>query len=450
MAGKQLKSKFNLGTDPISKLLWQQAVPASVGIFAIVIYQVIDTIFVGKFVGTNGIGAIAVVAPIAFLISSVGMALGVGGASIVSRAYGAENPEKAELTFGNLIMMVGILALSSVAFGYWFKGPILNLFGGRGDILPYASAYFDYLLPGLPFLAFAMLCNNLTRAEGQPLHSMVAMIIPGVVNIILDSIFIAYLGWEMKGAATATALAYFASASYLFWYVFLSGKSVYKLRTKNLALNWTIVKEVFAIGSATLARQGVASITVISLNNTLLVYAGELGVAAYGIVSRVMMFVFTPVFGLIQGSLPIIGFNYGAKQYPRVRKTLSLGLISGTIICFFIFGLIYTFSENLAKTFTNDPELISASNTALKLAFLASPIIAIQALGAAYFQAIGKALPALFLTLTRQGIFLIPLVIYLPKLFQTKGIWYAFPVSDILAMVVTLAFLYPQWKRLRE
>ena len=450
MAENKLKSRFNLGTDSISKLLWQQSVPASVGLFSIVIYQVVDTIFVGRCVGSNGIASIAVVAPIAFLISSVGMALGVGGASIVSRAYGADNPEKAEQTFGNLIAMVCILAFLAVSVGILFKTPILHIFGGRGEIYPYASVYFSHLLPGLPFLAFAMLCNNLVRAEGQPLPAMIAMVIPGIINILLDALFIVQLEWGMKGAASATAISYFCSAGYLFWYVLLSGRSSYRLLVKNLKLKWEIVREVFAIGSSTLARQGVASLTVISLNNTLLAYAGELGVAAYGIVSRVTMFVFTPVFGLIQGSLPIIGFNYGAKQYPRVRRTLVLGLSSGTFICLIIFSLIYTFSDTLARTFTNDPALISASNSALKLVFLASPIIAIQALGAAYFQAIGKALPALFLTLTRQGIFLIPLVLSLPNFFQTDGIWYAFPLSDLLAMVVTLLFLWPQWKRLRD
>ncbi len=444
------QKKSNLGTENIGKLLRQQSIPAAIGILSIAIYQVVDTIFVGNYVGTNAIAAITVVMPITFLISSIGMALGVGGASIISRALGADQEEHAIHTFNNLITLVFIIAFIAFSLGFFFAHPILKAFGGRGDIFPIAHEYFMMLLPSVPFLAWAMMSNNIIRAEGQATISMITMLIPGLLNIILDAIFIVGLGWGMKGAGLATALSYLASASFTAWYFFLSGRSNIAFVRKYLKPKWEIVRETFAIGVTTLARQGAVSILTIVLNNTLFNYGGELSVAVYGIISRLMMFIFFPIFGLVQGSLPIIGFNYGANQYKRVRQTLSTALIYSTILCFMIFVLIFLFSDSIIRIFTQDAALIEQGSRALKMVFLAATIIGIQALGAAYFQAIGKAVPALLLTLSRQGFFLIPLILVLPLYFDIDGVWYSFPIADVLSMVVTLIFLYPQWAKLNK
>ncbi len=443
------KAKANLGTDPIGQLLREQSIPAAVGILSIIIYQIIDTIFVGNWVGTNAIGAITVVLPITFLISSVGMALGVGGSSVISRALGSDNTPKAWLTFGNLISLTFVFSICTVTFGYIFAEPLLKLFGGKGAIFELAYDYYMILLTTLPFLAWAMMSNNIIRAEGEAKTAMVTLIIPGVVNIILDALFIVGLGWGIKGAALATAISYFCCGAFTFWY-FTSGRSSIRILAKNFKLNFAIVRETIAIGTTTFVRQGTSSLLSIVVNNTLFAYSGELGIAMYGIISRMMLFVFFPVFGLVQGSLPIIGFNYGAKQLSRVKETLSMAIKYGTAICLFIFLFIFLCSDQIIRVFTNDPQLLNMGGPALRMVFLAAPIIGIQALGAAYFQAIGKALPALLLTLSRQGFFLIPLILILPLYLKVLGVWYAFPISDTLSMLVTLAFLYPQWKKLSQ
>ena len=441
------KSKINLGSEPIGTLLMKQSVPAAIGILSIAIYQIIDTIFVGNYIGSNAIAAITVVLPITFLISSVGMGLGVGGASIIARALGADNPKKADQTFGNLISLVAIFSLITLTLGFFFAEPVIQLFGGKGAIFPLAYEYYMILLPTLPFLAWAMMSNNIIRSEGQAQVAMFTLIIPGLMNIVLDAVFIMGLGWGMKGAALATAISYMCSAAFTFWF-FVSGRSSISFYKENLKIKWSIVKETLAIGGTTLARQGIGSLLAIILNNTLFTYGQELGVAVYGIISRVMMFVFFPIFGLVQGSLPIIGFNYGALQYDRVKKTVVTAMVTCTAISMVVFLLIFTFSDRFIRIFSKDPQLISEGGRALKLVFIAAPIIGIQALGAAYFQAIGKALPALLLTLSRQGFYLIPLVLILPFYLQIDGVWYAFPIADVLSMLTTLAFLYPQWKAL--
>lgn len=444
---KSKTAKINLGTEKISKLLVQQSVPAAIGLLSIIMYQIVDTIFVGNWIGANAIGAITVVLPITFLISSVGMAFGIGGASIIARALGAQNEDKAQQTLGNLIVLTMLFSLSALFLGFLVANPVLRLFGAQGEIFPLAYEYYMMLLPGLPFLAWAMMANNVVRAEGRPKVAMIGMIIPGLVNILLDALFIVQFDWGIKGAGLATMISYMSTGIFLLWF-FGTGRSSTKINTRYFKLDWPIVREIFAIGGSTLARQGSISVLAIAINNTLFTYAGEMGVAVYGVINRMMLLVFFPVFGLIQGSLPIVGFNYGAKQFGRVRKTVSMSIGAGTVLCSIVFVLIFSFSDQIISVFSKDPQLIEIGAKAIKLVFMASPIIAIQALGASYFQAIGKAWPAFFLTLTRQGIYLIPLVVLLPIHFSTEGVWYAFPISDILAMITTIIFLVPQWKKL--
>lgn len=441
-----MSQSSELGTEKIGKLLVKMAVPASAGILVMSIYFIVDTIFVGRFVGTLGIAAITVVMPITFLISSIGMAIGVGGASIISRALGADQFGKACGTFGNMISLTILLAIVLVIGGFLFEDPILRLFGANGNILPPAREYFQIILIGVPCLAFAMMSNNVMRAEGEPKMAMLSMMIPAVVNLILDPIFIIWFEWGLPGAAWATTISYYMSATFSLWF-FLSGKSELKVYWTSLKLKFKIVKEIFSIGIVTLARQGSVSLLTIVLNHSLFQYGGELGVAIYGVINRVMMFANFPVLGITQGFLPIAGYNYGAKKWSRVRAVINQSIIAGTGISLVLFTSILTLSTPIVNLFTLDPELLQHTPPALILVFLATPLITVQLVGAAYFQAIGKAVPALFLTLTKQGFFLIPLVLTFPLYFGLKGIWYAFPVADILAAAVTYLYLRREVKR---
>ena len=442
------KQSNELGSKPIGSLLAKQAIPASVGILIMSIYMIVDTIFVGHYVGSLGISAITVVLPITFLISSFGMAVGIGGASIISRALGAEDEEKAFLTFGNQATLTILIATFIVFIGSFFQEEVLVLFGGKGDILPFAKQYFQIILYGIPFLAWAMMSNNVIRAVGAPKVAMFVMIIPAVLNIIFDAIFIVGYGWGIEGAAWATTLSYMGSASFALIF-FMSKNSELKLKIKNLRLRFKIVQEIFSIGVVTLARQGTISVLFIILNNTLYMFGGELSIAVYGIINRVMMFANFPIMGITQGYMPIVGYNYGAKNWKRVRSVIKLAIRSGTAIALVLFVAILSFSEHIVAIFTTDAELIAETGAALKLVFVATPLIAVQLMGSAYFQAIGKAVPALLLTLTKQGFFLIPLILILPRFYGINGVWYSFPIADVGAAAITYYFLRKETAHIR-
>ncbi len=429
-----------LGTKPIGQVLVKMAVPASIGILVMSIYFIVDTIFVGRFVGTLGIAAITVVMPISFLISSIGMAIGVGGASIISRALGANDREKAYHSFGNMASLNLLLSLLLVFVGSFFQDSVLQLFGGKGDILEPAKAYFGILLYGIPCLAWVMMSNNVMRAEGQARKAMMSMMVPAVANIILDPIFIIYFDWGLEGAAWATVISYFLSAGYTLWY-FFSGQSELLITWERLKLKWIIVKDISSIGFVTLARQGSISLLTVVLNHSLFQYGDEIAIAIFGIINRIGMFANFPVLGITQGFLPIAGYNYGAQHWHRVKDVINTAIKSGTGIALLIFVCILTLSTPLVSIFTTDQELLRRTPSALILVFLATPLITTQLIGSAYFQAIGKAIPALLLTMTKQGFFLIPLVLILPLQFGLNGIWYAFPISDVFAAAVTFWYL---------
>ena len=429
-----------LGKEPIGALLREQAIPASVGMLVMSIYGIIDTIFVGQYVGSIAIAAITVIMPITFLIGSIGMAIGIGGSSIISRALGESEQDKAATVFGNQVSLILFFCSIAIIAGWFYQEPILALFGGKGAILPAAKEYFSLILPGIPFLAWAMMCNTVIRAEGQPKMAMITMLVPAIVNLILDPLLIVYFEMGLAGAAWATTAGYVSSGLFTLWY-FVSGRSTLKLQRANLHLQAPIVKEIFSLGGVTLARQGIISILAIVLNNTLFSYGGALAISVYGIIQRVMMFANFPVIGITQGFLPIAGYNYGAKNWDRVRETIRLSIKTGTIIAVGLFACILLFAPQLSRLFTNETALIQQAAPALRLSFLATPVILIQLIGSAYFQAIGKAIPALFLTLTKQGFCLIPLLLILPPIWGLNGVWLSFPIADILAASICFFYL---------
>jgi putative MATE family efflux protein len=443
-----MQKSEQLGQAPIGQLLRQQAIPASVGILVMSIYGIVDTIFVGHYVGAVAIGAITVVLPITFLISSIGMAVGIGGSSIISRSLGKEDYPYAVRTFGNQVSLTVVIATSAIAAGIFFQDAILQLFGAQGATLVAAQEYFRIILLGIPFLAWAMMSNTVIRAEGQPRIAMISMMVPAVINLILDPIFIIWLDMGLTGAALATTIAYLSAAAFTSWYFFFSGRSGMRISWNCLRLEAGIVKEIFSLGSVTLARQGVIAILSIVLNNTLFAYGGALAMSAYGIIQRLMMFANFPVLGITQGFLPIAGYNYGAQNWQRVRQTIRLSLIGGTIIASITFAAVMVFTPGITRFFTFEQDLIDLAVPAIRASFLATPLILFQLIGSAYFQAIGKAVPALLLTLTKQGFCLIPLLLILPPIMGLDGIFYAFPLADVISASICFFFLWRQMRSL--
>ncbi|MFC4221575.1 MATE family efflux transporter [Flagellimonas marina] len=441
-----------LGVEPIGKLLIKQAVPASIGILVMSLNVLVDSIFVGNWIGSIAIAAINVVLPVSFFIAALGMAIGIGGSSIISRALGANNKDKALKTFGNQITLTLIVTISMVALGLYYVDSLIPAFGGKGAIFDPAKIYYTIILYGVPFLALCMMGNTVIRAEGKPKFAMIAMIIPSVGNLLMDYIFIYVFDWGMHGAAWATTVGYLLCFVYIL-YFFLSNNSELKISLPHFGLDMPILREIGSLGFVTLARQAVTSITYLLMNNILFNLGGEAMVAVYAIIGRMLMFALFPVFGVTQGFLPIAGFNYGAEKYDRVKESIYTAIKYAALVATLVFVVLMVFPGEIASLFlSNRPELSEkelATNAfvlqhapfAMRLVFAATPIIALQLIGAAYFQAVGKAIPALLLTLTRQGFFFIPLILILPHFWEETGVWISFPIADTLSTVVTGVFL---------
>jgi len=439
-------ASVELGTSPIGKLLIKQAVPASIGILVMSLNILVDTIFVGQWIGSTAIAAINVVLPVSFFIAALGMSIGIGGSSIISRALGANNAVKALKVFGNQITLTLVLTIAMVTFGLIYVNDIIPAFGGQGAIFEPAKIYYKIVLYGVPVLALSMMGNTVIRAEGKPKFAMYAMLIPSVGNLILDYVFINLLDYGMAGAAWATTGSYFLCLAFIVWF-FLSKHSELKLNFSHLGLNKSIVSEISSLGFVTLARQAVVSITYLFMNNILYDLGGETSVTAYAIVGRMLMFALFPVFGVTQGFLPIAGYNYGAEKYDRVKETIYTAIKYAASLATLVFLLLMIFPEAITRLFTSDTDVIAETPSAMRWVFAATPIIALQLIGAAYFQAVGKAIPALLLTLTRQGFFFIPLILILPHFYGEMGVWMSFPIADVLSTIVTGFFLQKEIKK---
>jgi putative MATE family efflux protein len=438
-------SSQELGYQPIGKLLIKQAVPASIGILVMSLNILVDTIFVGNWIGSTAIAAINVVLPVSFFIAALGMAIGIGGSSIISRALGGNNKVKALKTFGNQITLTTIVTVVFVIFGLFYINNLVPAFGGKGDIFEPARTYYRIVMYGVPILALCMMGNTVIRAEGKPKFAMYAMMFPSVGNLLLDVLFIKVFDFGMAGAAWATTGSYMLCFVFIIWF-FLSKNSELKINIKHFGLDLAIVKEIGSLGFVTLSRQAIVSVTYLLMNNILFDLGGETSVTAYAIAARMLMFALFPVYGITQGFLPIAGFNYGAEKYKRVRETIITAIKYGMLLAAIIFVFLMIFPDVITKLFTEDAEVLKETPSAMRWVFAATPIIAVQLIGAAYFQAIGKAIPALLLTLLRQGIFFIPLIFILPKYYGALGVWMAFPISDVLATIVTAYFLHREVK----
>ncbi|MBF4984474.1 MATE family efflux transporter [Nonlabens mediterrranea] len=449
MSTKPSSKSQILGTDSIPALLIRQALPASIGILVMSLNILIDSIFVGNWIGSIAIAAINVVLPVSFFIAALGMAIGIGGSSIISRALGANNYEKARKVFGNQISITLLITIPCVVFGLWFMDSLVFSFGGKGAIFEPAKIYYRIVLYGVPILALCMMGNNVIRAEGAPAHAMIAMLIPSVGNLLLDFILINQFNLGMAGAAWATTVSYILCFAYIAWF-FISGKSELIGNIKDLIPEFNILKEIGGLGFVTLSRQAMSSVLYLILNNVLFELGGEESVSVFGIVGRMMMFALFPVMGITQGFLPIAGYNYGAQKWSRVREVIFTSIKYACIMGIFIFMGLFFFTREIAGVFTKNETVIEQASFALKLVFIAVPIISIQLIGAAYYQAIGKVIPALLLTLLRMGFILIPLVLILPQIYGELGVWISFPIADILSTIITAWYLWIAMKKLHR
>ena len=426
-----------LGTEDIKKLLIKLSLPATIGMIVNALYNLVDTIFIGRGVGYIGIAGLSVSFPIQMFIMAFSFMVGIGASSAVSRNLGSGNLERAEKIAGNSYVMITIIVTFIVIIGYAFTDQLLRIFGATETILPYARDYIQIIFAGSIFFSFAMSSNNLIRSEGNAKVAMFAMIIGTGLNIILDPIFIFGLNLGIKGAAWATVISQFISFLYILNY-FKSGKSSLKIQPHHLKLELSIVKEIISVGFPAFFRQVNGSILAIVMNNTLGTFGGDIAITIYGIINRVMMFLLMPLFGVVQGMQPIVGFNFGAKKFDRVKETVKLSIISTTIFATFGWLLAQLFPTFIISIFTTEKEVIKLGAEAIHYIFLVIPVIGIQIISSALFQALGKAKPAFVLSVLRQMIILIPLVIILPRFgFGLTGVFIAFPISDVISTIIS-------------
>ncbi len=429
-----------LGKEKISKLLYTLSLPATIGMVVNALYNLVDTIFVGRGVGTLAIGGLAIAFPIQMIVMAFAQMIGIGAASAISRSLGAKDVERADLVAGNAFLSIFILSGITMTLGLIFVDPLLKLFGATDTLLPYARDYITIIFMGSIFFSFAVSSNNLVRAEGNARVAMFTMIVGTGLNIILDPIFIFVFDMGIKGAALATIISQFVSFLYILRYLY-SGQSSLKVKLHHLKLRVDILKEIFAVGSSAFARQVAGSVIAILVNNSLRIYGGDIAISIYGIVNRLMMFLFMPLFGVIQGMQPIAGFNYGAKQMDRVKEVVKLSIITTTVFATFGTLMAELFPEFIMGIFGIEPSLIPMGTLAIRIVVSMIPVIGIQIVGATLFQSIGKAIPSLFLSLSRQVLFFIPILLILPRYFGLVGVWMSFPLADFLSTIVTTILL---------
>lgn len=429
-----------LGEEKIGPLLVRLSLPAAVGLSMHALYNLVDTIFVGRGVGTLGIAGIAICFPVQTVFMALASMFGIGSASIVSRSLGAGDKDRAEAALGNLVTLSLVFGGAIAVLGSLFAVPALRLFGATDAVLPYALDYYRVIVAGSPLFVFALGVNAVVRGEGNARVAMGTMLVSGGLNIALDPLFIFGLGMGLRGAAVATVIAQAVTSVYLLYY-FLGGRSGLALTWRGLRPRWAIVRETCAVGGGSFARLIAGSLMTIVLNNTLAVYGGELAIAAFGMINRMIMFLFLPMIGVVQGLQPVVGYNYGARQPGRAWQAVRLAIAMTTGMSLISFVLLFAFPGPLMRVFSQDPELIALSAEASRMIVLALPLVGFQLVVAGAYQALGRALPALVLALLRQVILFIPLVLVLPRHFGLSGVWIAYPLADLLAAALTLVFL---------
>jgi putative MATE family efflux protein len=441
--------EHKLAESNIRKLLFKLSLPATIGMLVMALYNVVDTIFVGRGVGAYAIGGLSIVFPIQMFIMALGLLMGMGGASLISRSIGAGDLSKANRTYGNVLLSNIFWGIIITSVGLIYTKPILKLFGATPKLMPHAATYMRIIILNATVFIFLMSSNNILRSEGRAKTAMGSMLISAITNIILDPIFIFGFGMGIKGAALATVIAQLTTSIYILFF-FSSRKTTIDLKWKYLKPDLKIIKEIYAIGISAFFRSVGQSILIVIVNNGLGKYGGSIYIAAFGAVNRLISFAIMPLIGIAQGMQPIVGYNFGAKRFMNTLKSLKYAVIYATILATSSFILILLIPQTIMSIFSSDPQLVKIGTHIIKTIIVALPIVGFQINGAMFYQATGKAVPAFILTTSRQILFLIPLLLILPNFLQIQGILYSFPIADILSATLTFVFLLSEIKNIKR
>ncbi len=443
------KATLELGTKPVGQLLMRYAIPAIIAMTASSLYNMVDSIFIGQGVGALAISGLAITFPLMNLSTAFGAGVGVGASSLLSVKLGQKDYEAAQNILGNTVVLNVITGVCFSIITLLFLDPILMFFGASAQTLPYAKDYMEIILLGnvVTHLYFGL--NALQRAAGKPQLSMYMTIFTVIVNAILDPIFIWPLGLGIRGAAYATVLSQLLA---LIWQlVMFSNKAefihfkrgIYRLRSR-------LVKNILAIGMSPFSMNVCACFVVIIINNSLVTHGGDMAVGAYGIINRIAFIFVMITIGVNQGMQPIAGYNYGAMKFDRMMRVLKYAVIGGTCVTTTGFIVGEVFPEQCVRLFTTDQTLIDLSVHAMRITMVTFPIIGYQMVIANFFQSIGKAKVSIFLSLSRQLLFLIPMLLVLPSLYGVDGVWYSMPVADTISSVVTAIIMALFMRRINK
>jgi putative MATE family efflux protein len=437
-----------LATEDISKLIVKFSIPGIIGMMVNALYNIVDRIYIGKIPGegARALTGVGLTFPISTIILAFSLLVGVGTSARISILLGQKRHKDAEELLGtSLLLAIGFGVLITI-LGLIFLDPILYAFGASEATFPYAKNYIRIILAFSIINTCSFSMNHGIRGSGNPRRSAMTQMVGAIVNIILDPVFIFVLNMGVQGAAIATIIGQATAAALVFSY-YLSESSNVKLRFRNLRLNQEYALKIFSIGMSPFSMQLSSSAVGVVVNNTLRAYGGDLAIGAMTAITSIFSLCFMPVLGMNQGLQPIIGYNYGAGNYPRVKKALEQGILAATCITSFFFLLTQLFPKWIISLFNNDPQLLEIGAHGIRIYMLMSPLVAFQVLSTNYFQSIGRAAISMFLSLLRQVILLIPLYFILPRFLGLKGIWISTPVSDTIAILVT-AFLI--WRAMKD
>lgn len=436
-----LNTTLILETKPVGKLLLQYSVPAIIGMTVTSLYNIIDSIFIGHGVGPLAISGLAITFPLMNLVIAFCTLFGIGGATISSIFLGQKDTNKASRVLGNVTVLCVVFGILFGGLTHLFLEPILRFFGASDDTLPYAYDFMVVLLYGNP-LSFTFIgLNHLMRASGYPKKAMLTSLVTVFVNIILAPIFIFSLEWGIKGAALATLIS---QACGLLWILkhFFNKNSVLHFKPGIFHLDGRIISNITSIGMSPFLMNVCSCVIVIILNTSFHRYGGDYAIGAYGIVNRVVMLFVMIEVGLTQGMQPIIGYNYGALRMDRVLKTLRYAVTAGVCIMTFGFLMAEVFPGSIVAMFTDHKELTDMAKIGMRIVCVLYPLVGAQIVITNFFQSIGKAKVSIFLSLSRQLLFLIPGLLIIPRFWGINGVWASMPVADAVSVLVTLGTLF--------
>lgn len=445
------KRAEELGLHSIPKLLIKFSLPAIIGMLVNALYNVVDRIFIGKYVDEMAIGAIQLVSPMVFIIMAFGMLLGIGGNTLVSIRLGEEKNKEADHVAGNALVLLMLFSSAIAVLGLFLLEPFIRLLGAENQVHDYAVSYMRIIFIGAPFNMISYGMNNFIRGEGNPKMAMKTMLIGAFVNTALDYLFVAKFRWGVAGAAFATIFSQAISMTWVLAY-FFRGKSLLHINLSSMKLSPRIVRSILSNGFAPFAMQLAASIVSSVMNKSLTFYGGDAAIASMGVIHSISLLILMPIFGMNQGAQPIFGYNYGAKKYDRVKKTLLYSCVGATLVTIGGFLLCQLHPEMLFRLFLAENErfqqVLSVGVPAMRTVNSVLFLIGAQIICTMYFQSTGKPKQAMFLSLARQVLFLIPLLLILPNFFQLNGVWMAIPMSDGISSITTFLMIYHDLKKL--